>query len=151
MDRRSKSVSGWVNFPVNDSKYEHTQEGGMVVKLIVLEDADSESDFSMCFGASPSNLYGETVVGSDKGLKEQDLYPNIFSENNISEIVRSASVPLLASVTLGTTGWSGYDNQRGDYWICQYEDLTREGKALYDQLGQLYGNHHIHLITVLDT
>lgn len=60
------------------------------------------------------------------------------------------SVPLLCSMTIGTTGWSGSNEEKG-YWHCTYEDLTEEGKKLYDLIQKLYSNCEVYLLTWLDT
>ena len=37
MRRREKFVTGLVNFPVDSGDYEHSKEGGMFVRVMVLE------------------------------------------------------------------------------------------------------------------
>lgn len=62
------------------------------------------------------------------------------------------SVPYAAVILLGSTGWSGYSEQAGAYWIATYaEGLTDEGRRLYDDLAALYPAHQIRLTTWLDT
>lgn len=151
MDRRSKSVSGWVNFPVSDNRYEHTNEGGMVVKLVVLDNRDPDQAFPKCFGAEISEIYTETVVGSDQGFQSGDYFPHIYSDDMISDLTRNASIPSLAVLTLGTTGWSGYSKEEGNYWLCTFDDLTEDGKDLYRKIEALYAGCKLHLLTVLDT
>lgn len=55
------------------------------------------------------------------------------------------SVELVASVLLGSTGWS-----QGDF-ICTYKDLTDSGKALYDLLKTQHPHCTLHILTFLDT
>lgn len=47
---------------------------------------------------------------------------------------RYVSSRYLAVINLGSTGWSSMDQ-----WVCQYEDLTPQGKVLHDSLTALYG------------
>jgi hypothetical protein len=67
-------------------------------------------------------------------LKEEDLY----------------SVPLLASVCLGSSSEAYFDDQRGDYWTASRQDLTGEGRRLVRGLERLYGRP-AELLTFLDT
>jgi hypothetical protein len=47
-------------------------------------------------------------------------------------LLKWVSVKALAVLTIGATGWSSGE------WRCTYADLTPEGKALYDNLQNLY-------------
>ncbi|MCI0527029.1 MAG: hypothetical protein L0Y56_06225 [Nitrospira sp.] len=63
-----------------------------------------------------------------------------------------ASAGYLCALTIGSTGWSGYNDTLGGTWKCTYGDLTEEGKALYKILEKLYeGKGKIYLQTWLDT
>ena len=53
---------------------------------------------------------------------------------------KPVSIDLRAAVTLGSTGWTGYNEEDGLYWRCRYADLTDEGRALYDTMKALYGD-----------
>ncbi|NBC31928.1 MAG: hypothetical protein GVY13_04565 [Alphaproteobacteria bacterium] len=53
---------------------------------------------------------------------------------------RRLSVDLLTAVTMGSTGWTGYDTEADLYWSCRYTDLTADGKALYDLIKLLYAD-----------
>jgi hypothetical protein len=62
------------------------------------------------------------------------------------------SIPYLAIINMGSTGWSGFDSEKEDYWICSYKDLTDEGKSLYNTVKKLYGKFaDVYLTTWLDT
>jgi hypothetical protein len=52
---------------------------------------------------------------------------------------KSVSIDLLAAVTLGSTGWAGYNEDEGLYWRCRFTDLTEDGQALYNTMKTLYG------------
>jgi len=167
MNRREPISKGYVNFPINDPSYEHTAEGGMLVKLYVINDKwDDPDSFEICCGSDVHDVLSEIMVGSDRitppqftensdsfdidqySLQEQ-YYPDINNEN-IKDSSRFLSIPLLAAIVLGNTGWSGYNS--GSYWKCSYDDLTDDGKALYNSIQTLYGKHaSLHLLTFLDT
>jgi hypothetical protein len=53
---------------------------------------------------------------------------------------KSVSIDLLAAVTLGSTGWAGYNEDEGLYWRCRFGDLTPDGQALYNTMKTLYGD-----------
>lgn len=60
------------------------------------------------------------------------------------------SVPYVAVILLGSTGWSGFSQITG-HWLATRESLTDEGKALYVALEALYPGHTLRLTTWLDT
>lgn len=63
------------------------------------------------------------------------------------------SIPYLAAIMLGSTGWSGWCDRSGNgNWRCTLEDLSEEGRALYELVEKLYGDRgELHLVTYLDT
>lgn len=167
MNRREPISKGYVNFPINDPSYEHTKEGGMVVKLYVINDKwDDPDNFNVCCGSNVCDVLSESMIGSDRVTSPQftensdsfdvdqyslqkQYYP--YSNNeNIKDSSRFFSIPLLAAIVLGNTGWSGYNSE--SYWKCSYNDLTDAGKDLYAYIQKLYGpNASLHLLTFLDT
>lgn len=173
MQRRSSAVSGWVNFPVSDLAWKSTQEGGMVVKLVVCDNREFDDQFGMCCGASVTDLMGESFVGDDRRPKplppenydsieavqaEQDAF-NAWrayhfprtDDSTVEGVERYLSRDYLAAMVLGTTGWSGWHETEDKYWECRFDDLTDEGKALYRQIEALYPGCDLHLLTFLDT
>lgn len=179
MNRREPVSKGYVNFPINDPSYTHTAEGGMLVKLYVINDKwddindkwDDPDSFEICCGAVVTDALNASMIGSDRitlpqfpdnpdscaidqYLKEEyslheQYYPNINNEN-VKDSSRFLSIPLLAAIVLGNTGWSGWNSK--SYWKCSYDDLTDDGKALYNSIQTLYGKHaSLHLLTFLDT
>lgn len=175
MQRRTNAVDGWVNFPVNDPRFHSTKEGGMLVKLVVIDNREFDDHFGQCTGANVFDVLTESFVGDDKRPKpdvcmnfetvedyarfssarnewEAYHFPNLHAdqEEDLGES-RYRSRPYLATLVLGTTGWSGFDNDAGDYWICRFEDLSEAGKTLYRHLQELYKGCELHLLTFLDT
>lgn len=173
MQRRSNAVSGWVNFPVNDSTWKNSKEGGMVVKLVVCDNRDFDDQFGVCSGAHVVDMLAESFVGDDRRPKpaspenydsveavqagqkafadwEAYHFPNL-NEKSASGVERFQSRGYLAALVLGTTGWSGWSDAEQRTWECRFDDLTEEGKALYRQLEKLYGGCELHLLTFLDT
>jgi hypothetical protein len=168
MQRRTNAVSGWVNFPVNDPTWTSTNEGGMVVKLVVYGNEEFYDKFVMCCGAQVYDIGSEVLVGDDKptnvktsctnSLEDEDKgwisnhYPHLFEDDiESSSIDKYTSRDYLAAIVLGTTGWSGAKTSGYEYWKCTFDDLTVQGKALYKQIEMLYPGAEIHLLTYLDT
>lgn len=185
--RRTKTVQGYVNFPVNDIS--STQEGGMSVFLVVLDEGDVP-----CCVPQAHMMMGESYLRDDlrvppKGYTQEELdeaekrkevgkllddeqkardeyeefhYPQLNKRDKerankkilskCSEHIyqKYMSRPYAAAVRMGATGWSGYTDKEG-YWHCTYNDLTAEGKALYDNLKKLYPDSTLLLQTWLDT
>jgi len=164
MKRRTNIVSGWVNFPINDPQWTNTNEGGMVVKLVVIEDEEIVDKWALCFGAQVYDICSECLVGDDKfspcsssnSSEDEDWisnhFPHLFSDDmKISSVEKYISRDYLAAIVLGTTGWSGAKLDEGEYWKCTFDDLTEQGKALYKQIEMLYPGAKLHLLTFLDT
>ena len=168
--RRSEEHAGCVNFPVNDPLYRNSKEGGMFVRLVIEEDPGNPT--LVCIGGQNQSAMDESLIGTDdfqgnhqtwqearRELERQTLrhFPDSEEDYEIGERSqvtsrRHRSVNYLAVLTLASTGWSGYDDREpGGYWICQYENLTQEGRALYDGLKTAYPGARMTLQTWLDT
>ncbi len=164
MQRRSQAVEGCVNFPIHQAS---TNEGGMLVKLWVIDRQEFDDAYGMCCGVAVWDKCSETFLGTDKESFPSDTHifdpetqhsPEKFNQllNQHTEETNAwknrfftgahheDSVPLMASIVMGSTGWSG------DF-ICKYEDLTSDGKAIYDNMAKLYPKAELHLMTFLDT
>jgi hypothetical protein len=174
MQRRSSAQSGWVNFPTEDPAWANTQAGGMLVKLVVCDNRVSDEGFGLCCGASVTDLYNESFIGDDRRpipsspaeyesveadqahQSELDAweayhYPRI-ADLNCEQLDRFLSRSYRAVLVVGVTGWSGWNESTGGrYWQCTFDDLTPEGKTLYQQVQALYPGCELHLLTFLDT
>ena len=175
--RRSNEASGCVAFPTESEVYRNTREGGIFVRLVIEE--NSETPVLICCGGENRVGYDELMTGTDNipegGLHQQARGEELLLEENHhflhlnleepdqadrsseAEAVRNRirfsqydSRPYLAVLTLGSTGWSGHSEDLG-YWTCRYEDLTPEGKAVYDALTAAYPGCRATLQTWLDT
>lgn len=173
LNRRSNAVHGFVNFPINDSAFKSTKEGGMFVKLVVLAKNDFETE--QCCGCGVYDFLQESFVGSDHPLIEnphliesdqeryeafdknkKQYFPNChdFEEKEYRQkklAFLNIMCPALSVTVIGSTGWSGWHEEEGKYWHCTYDDLTEDGKNLFESIRKLYPNNPIHLLTFLDT
>lgn len=69
------------------------------------------------------------------------------------------STAYLAVINLGSTGWSGWrigdDGEKYGpgcgYFVCKFEHLTPDGKALYNSIQKLYPGCQLYIQTWLDT
>lgn len=168
MRRRSKAVEGWVRFPVDDPRYKNSGEGGMFVRLVV---APHRKDTPICCGGYSHVFYDESHIGDDdrpdpRGYSAPTMvlvkkeianrerwdkvnFPGMFDED--AAWGKYLSVPYLAVVHMGSTGWSGWDERAGKYWRCRRSDLTREGLRIYDAMRSRWPNSRVTLQTWLDT
>lgn len=167
MARRTNNIHGMVNFPVHTPS---TQEGGMYVRLWAVP----RKGGGLCAGTEAAELLDSVFVGADtikeqqsinRARMEQEWLVPIDSVERVNELDKLEkeldaqttgsffhetpertrwSLPLSASVILGSTGWSG------DF-ICTYEDLNDAGKQLYDFFKDNYSHCDLHLLTFLDT
>lgn len=140
--RRTDAVVGYVNFPMD--RIPSTNEGGCFVRLVVLDVADLTEKWMPCCGGYQYFRYDECFLGDDQYVPPEGkdaawkYYPELGRG-------RGQSVRVLAVLTIGATGWSSGE------WRCTYADLTPEGKALYDNLQNLYHGREVRLLTYLDT
>lgn len=157
--RRSNEKNGWVNFPVDSPLWKNTQEGGMFVKLVAcekLEDKNNQlnNQWGICCGVSVVDILREVFVGDDRSHASSEIDAVAGEEYHypwINDPDQSySSRDYLAAIIMGSTGWSGCSDMY-QYWKCTYDDLTEEGKQLYNTIEKLYPNCDLHLLTFLDT
>ena len=155
MRRREKYVNGWVRFPVDDPRWVFSPEGGMFVRVMVLDEQNESRDdgWMECSGGVVTVTYDENGV-MDAEL-ERRLWPRLHIETQESDGPwardKYESVTCLATLVLGSTGWAGYSEETRDYWKCGEDDLTDEGKELIAGLRRLYPGRPVVLTTWLDT
>lgn len=163
--RRTDAVVGYVNFPMH--RIACTGEGGCFVRLVVLDVEDYADKWMPCSGGYQRFYYDECFLGDDL-YEELPMPPADENPKKMMEYFRDLdearrardkkyypridrgfreweSISVLAAMTIGATGWSSGE------WRCTYEDLTDEGKALYDSLQRLYAGRQVRLLTYLDT
>lgn len=173
MNRRSREIAGWVKFPVNDNEWTHSNEGGMIVKLVVCEPRGEHDKFTICCGAYVRDILSESFIADDrrprpKNMVDEESIENIdkyynsqqeweayhfpfHNDDTMDGVDKFLSIEYLAVVVMGNTGWSGYNETIGEYWQCGFDDLTEDGKLLYKQFEKLYPGCELHLLTFLDT
>lgn len=163
MNRRSNDVEGEVYFPINDM--ENTMEGGMFVKLWVIPPKDHEG---VCCGTFVYDVLTEVFVGTDidsfpefpeEWPSEPERMTEMIIENEIDrkdylqkywsveedDFGLTTSIPLLASVMLGSTGWSNGE------WRATIKDLSFKAQELMGLFQEMYPTAELRIITFLDT
>jgi len=176
--RRTEEVSGCVNFPIDNPLYKSSNEGGMFVRLVVVDPVDLvkpidyDNKWVVCCGGYQYLIMDECYQRDDlreipydpdfeiNYKKRQEYEEFHFPDLNNREkdkddekdiYRRYRSIPYLAIMTIGSTGWSGWSDELGGYWYCTFDDLTEEGKELYRNIEKLYPGCKIYLQTWLDT
>lgn len=175
MNRRSTAVSGMVNFPINDPQWTSSGEGGMFVRLLVVDPSGigDSAEWLQCCGGDGYFFMDETLLWDDKypppslpdsedfevealmdhkvllAQWEESTFPCLNQRDNKDPLSKNLSIPCLVVMTIGSTGWSGWDGN--EYWHCAVNDLTTEGQRLYGLLQQTYPNCELRLQTWLDT
>ena len=175
--RRSTQVKGYVNFPVH---LPNGNEGGMFVRLVVMppdleyafiegDDDDTEADIEyrkqkpvVCCGGIINFHYDEVLYATDESdcipwweqpegqtrvehrRNDIELRHFPYLEDSKLDVDKYLSTQYLAVVLMGSTGWNGR-------FRCTYDDLTDDGKALYDSMKKLYPTSTLVLQTWLDT
>ena len=176
--KKAEFSSGCINFPAEGGEYHNDATGGMYVQLVAIEKRSTienwwEDMFVVCWGGGNTSLeYQEGMAGTDtlkdewvpyypqldaeweemvadKAFATKYFFPNFYDKSKPRN-ERERSVPVLASTVLGSSGGTWCKGER-DYFRCTYNDLTDEGKVLYDSFKKLYGEKaELHLITWMD-
>lgn len=104
---------------------------------------------------SPAELEKAAADYSAPPESEKFHFPNIdmeMGDNTPKDLfTKYTSTAYLAVITMGSTGWSGWSDEKDRMWNCTYDDLTREGKLLYQIIEDLYIHCQLYLVTWLDT
>lgn len=154
MNRRTKEMVGCVRFPVDDPTWKNTGEGGLFVKLVVVPRAWDE--YQACCGATTSDFMAESYIGDTRGADSSFHYPHAdraWTQTPEPDELwsRYSSIAYLAVIVLGSTGWSGWSDERGSYWRCDFTDLDENGMAIVNALAAIYPGCDLRLVTWLDT
>lgn len=122
-----------------------------VVLAVADERRDIDKSWALCCGAYCHVVFTEEFLG-DQDLTWADAERKHFPHFNHSEPESlQMSRAWLAAVTLGSTGWSGFNEETESYWRCTYHDLTEDGRKLWRMLERLYPGCAFYLLTFLDT
>ncbi len=70
----------------------------------------------------------------------QIYYPGRVKIYDVPPTKKSLSIDYYAIVTLGSSGWVGYNREADRYWTCSFDDLTDDGRKLYSTLQTLFGD-----------
>ena len=167
------AISCHVAFPMYDPAYEPNLEGGIVVRILV-EPKDGENLLIRCGGWNYVQ-YEEVFAGDDTDRpcgcyycagtqrkadqvewqpcqREASAFPFKHADRDSRQYkYRHQSAPYLAVLTIGSTKWVGYRKDNHAPFVCHYEHLTANGKALYDALQNAYPDRRLTLQTWLDT
>lgn len=129
--RRTNSVGNpmLVNLPKGE-KWKNTEEGGMAFFLLIRQ-ADDYNDRRNISAEGVLTWYRPDVLVYDK-----DPYYD-------------ADRRLDGGLLIGSTGLSLNDKKTGKYFMATYENLTQQGRSLYNLLKKIYGD--VEIITLLDT
>lgn len=171
--RNADAVVGFVNFPMDT--IENSGEGGCFVRLVVMDGIKGDGSckaYLPCCGGFNHFSMDECFLGddlfdpsypddaddeaNDEAWKERDTrfikcteryFPNLGEDDKKSPVYhyRYYSDAFLCAMTIGATGWSSSG------WVCTFDHLTVDGKALVDSLRKLYDGCEIRLLTFLDT
>lgn len=136
--------------------------------------SEDKLDRSVCCGGDVYVVYDETFVGDDVHPVQVQDWEKVSTEAEFraaqhaervhdrihfprmddkswSDIRDFMSIPYLAAVLMGSTGWSGWNELESKYWHCTKDNLNDDGKALYNQLQKAFPNSILILQTWLDT
>ena len=158
-------IKGHVLFPINDPAYEHTEYGGMFVRLVIPDTYPPNSMESACGhnviamdgilihddNPPSSCICNHCAQSSPRDRKQASLIHRHFPEPQQAQDPDSPnSVNYLAVLTIGSTNWAGRHRDTKEHWRCTQADLTPQGKALHATLERLYPRSQPCIQTWLD-
>ena len=149
----------WTELDRQSAHYAHLihrhEEGEVTLTQEELLDAYEKLDDAIAFPTVKDALFRPTKVRRDQAaanegflLRHFGIKPERREETGRDYYDGLNSTEYLVCALLGSTNWSGYDDT---YFVCGYEDLTKEGKAMYDAIHAAYPANPIFLQTWLDT
>lgn len=163
---------GVVGFPIVNDDYKVIDDGMTNVYLIVYDKNGLEniSEFQ-------THLFLDGVFVADDCLErpklEKDMkdvnideliddqlandnyndfyFPNFSSDDfEHNEIAKYLSIPLISSVRLGNCHMTFENNNEPRYWNCVYEDLSNQGKVVYNIFKEMYVDKEIRILTFVN-
>lgn len=158
-------MKGYVNFPTTDPRYKDTVEGGMIVMIVVWE-KDGTDWREAAAGQVVIPMGAEYLCDHNRPVPKHEAtweqysvaraaydefhYPRLHN-HEASIFEQFLSRPYLATINLGDTPWSGWDEDAKAYWSCGINDLTAEGRQLLELITRLYHGCDWAIQTWLDT
>lgn len=167
-----KDESGVIDFPVVNDDYKVVDDGMTNVYLIVYDENGLEN-----ISEYQTHIFLDGVFVSDdclerprldKDMKDVDIdelideqmanddyndfyFPNFSSDDfEHNEIAKYLSIPLIASVRLGTCNMTFENINSPKYWSATYDDLTQQGKVVYNIFKEMYVGKEIRILTFVN-
>lgn len=168
----NKEDFGVVGFPLVNDDYTVVDDGLTNVYLIVYDEKGLEN-----ISEYQTHLFLDGIFVSDdcaerpklsKNMKDVDIdelindqlandnyndyyFPNFTSDDfEHNEIAKYLSIPLIASVRLGTCAMTFESKDMPRYWNCSYEELTNQGKVVYNIFKEMYSGKEIKILTFVN-
>lgn len=169
---QSNEDFGVVGFPLVDDDFSVIDDGMTNVYLIVYDEKGLEN-----ISEYQTHLFLDGVFVSDdcserpkleKDMTDIDIdeliddqianddyndfyFPNFSSDDfEYDEIAKYLSIPLISSVRLGNCHMTFECNDEPRYWNCKYEDLTNQGKVVYNIFKEMYVGKEIRILTFVN-
>jgi hypothetical protein len=139
----NRKFENLIKFPELGGRWTNTREGGLNVYAVILQPERLENYYAKCLTGTPGWTDFEGVISPKKYKEISDC---MFSEEqlNYSPSFEPANLVML----IGTTKIAFWD---GNFYFCaKMEDLTEDGKALFEIIKKTYGVYP-DIVTLLDT
>lgn len=136
-------ITGFVIFPNPNSLGTKISDVGETHIYLVAMD----NDISIGKSSTITIVDGE-FSGDDLSLKNSRS--NFFGKKSNEGLVifhDGETVPLISSIKIGWSKFTYTKKSNGEDWICNFQDLTNEGKKLYYSLRKLHNESEIRILT----
>ena len=136
-------ITGFVIFPNSNSLGTKISDVGETHVYLVAVDNDAPIEKS-----STITIVDGTFSGDDLSLKISRS--NFFEKKSNEGLVifhDGETIPLISSVKIGWSKFTYTKKSNGEDWICNFQDLTNEGKKLYYSLRKLHNESEIRILT----
>lgn len=154
-----------VTIPSTGDGLEDSGEGGLFVIMVVPEPENWSNEChvdvhamlthpNVCLSAARSDLWEPYDYKQSCGHLYRKL-SDLDMQEEAQWVLRASapqdfSVPMLASVLLGSTMQSLWSEREGGYWVAGHDDLTVKGRMLSGILKSTYDVEPL-ILTFLDT
>lgn len=136
-------ITGFVIFPNQKSLGTKISDVGEThIYLVAMDESETQK-------SSTTTIVDGEFSGDDLSLKisrSGDIFNKIKS-NSPSIFMNGETVPLISSVKIGWSKFTYTQKSNGEDWICNFRDLTNEGKKLYYSLRKLHNESEIRILT----
>jgi hypothetical protein len=135
-------ITGFVIFPDESSGVKISDVGRTMVYLVAIGNG---TEFSNTTTKIKGHFSGDDITL--RVSKSNDILESLKIIDRNLLVKNEKTIRLISSVLIGWSKFSYHQKWNGEDWICNFRDLTTEGKKLYYSLRKLHNEDDIRILT----